>query len=319
MRRGLFYYLLMSVIIVVMDSSLIYVVLLVLGLCFGSFGGAMVWRLRARQLIEDKADGEPVDAKELQRLKVIGSAKTRSDRSMCLNCQHILAWYDMIPLLSWMSLGGKCRYCRSPIGVMEPLMELGLASFFVASYALWPYALTTGIDMGIFIMWLVSGVGLVVLFAYDVKWFLLPNRVIFPLIAIAFVSAGLTVYGSDEALMQLISIFISVLILSGLYWLIWTVSRGKWVGFGDVKLGLALALLLADWRLAFLTLFLANLVGCFVVIPGLISGKLSRKTHVPFGPLLIVGFVIAGLVGQGIISWYISGIGLGTFGMMFML
>ncbi|MEF2162642.1 prepilin peptidase, partial [Pseudomonas aeruginosa] len=128
---------------------------------------------------------------------------------------------------------------------------------------------------------------LAILFAYDVKWFLLPDVITFPLIGIVALMAGLRGVGAENVFSYGVDVLFSVLILSGLYFLLWFMSRGQWVGFGDVKLGLALALLVADWRLALLTLFLANLIGTFIVLPGLIRGKIGRKAHVPFGPLLI--------------------------------
>ena len=79
-----------------------------------------------------------------------------------------------------------------------------------------------------------------------------------------------------------------------------------WVGFGDVKLGLALALLLADWRLAFLALFLANLIGCLIVIPGMVTQKITRQTRIPFGPLMIVGAVLALFFGDTLLNWYFN-------------
>src|SRR5690606_16969814 len=97
-----------------------------------------------------------------------------------------------------------------------------------------------------------------------------------------------------------------MLILSGLYLFLWYISKEQWVGFGDVKLGLALALLLGDWRLALLAVFLANLIGSMAVVPGLVTGRLSRKAHVPFGPLLIAGAGIAMLAGGPIIALYLQ-------------
>ena len=102
------------------------------------------------------------------------------------------------------------------------------------------------------------------------------------------------------------SIAVSVLILGGLYLLLWTVSKGRWVGFGDVKLGLALGLLLVNWKLALLTLILANLIGTLVVLPGLVAKKLSRTSQVPFGPFLIAGFFISVVAGYPIINGYES-------------
>ena len=77
------------------------------------------------------------------------------------------------------------------------------------------------------------------------------------------------------------------------------------IGFGDVKLGIALGLLLGDWQLAILALFLANFIGCLIVLPMMIAGKVTGQTQVPFGPLLIAGTVIAKLVGFYLIDWYL--------------
>lgn len=289
-----------------MDQLFICIALAVFGLAMGSFAGATVWRLRAKQLIQDKATGEEYDKKEYKALLPLTKSKVANDRSRCLHCGHALAWYDLIPLLSWVSTAGKCRYCHTRIGSFEPLIELGVAAFFVVSYLLWPYPLETTLQITHLGLWLVAGVMLAILFAYDLKWFLLPNKIIFPLIAVATVVAGIILGTSLDTWTTFVNLAFAVLILSGLYFAIWILSKGKWIGFGDVKLGLALALLLADYKLAFVALFAANLIGCLIVIPGMIKGTLTRTTHVPFGPLLILGFVIAGLVGQQIVDAYMN-------------
>lgn len=292
--------------IMVMDELLIYIGLGLLGLTFGSFAAAKVWRLRAQQLVEDKAEGEEYDKKEYQRLIVLTKHTGIDDRSRCLSCEHQLSWYDLLPLASWLSTRGKCRYCHAPIGRFEPLMELGVAAFFVVSYALWPSELTTVVSMMQFGLWLVAGVMMAILFAYDLKWFLLPSRVMMPLIAVSVVTAALTIAQASDIWSALLSLVGALLILSGLYFVLNLISKGKWIGFGDVYLGLVLALLLSDWQLAFVTLFAANLIGCIVVIPGLITGKLSRTTPVPFGPMMIAGFLLAFFYGQTLITWYLS-------------
>lgn len=289
-----------------MEQIWIYVGLVLFGLCLGSFAGASVWRLRARQLEEDKAEGEKVDAKEYKQLKQLHSINKLKDRSRCLHCGHELAWYDLLPLVSWLSLRGKCRYCRTPIGRFEPLIELGVAAFFVLSYVLWSHDLSTTLAVAQFILWLAAGVGLAILFAYDLKWFLLPNRVMFSVIGISAVSAVVALLQAQDIFASLVSILIGIFILSGLYLLIYIISKGQWIGFGDIKLGLALALLLADWRLALLALFAANLIGCLIVIPGMLAGKITRTTRIPFGPLLILGMVVAAFAGDYIIGMYFS-------------
>ena len=287
-----------------MEQAVIAIILGLFGLLFGSFAGATVWRLRARQLAEDKAQGEHVEEKEFLQLKPLNEGTyTSKDRSRCLHCGHQLAWYDLLPLVSWVSLRGKCRYCHKSIGWFEPLMEVAMAGFFVVSYLVWPEALQ-GWEVLRFALWLLIGVGLLILFAYDQKWFLLPDVVTFPLIGLASGMALIQVAQAPNHLTAVWSVAGAVAILSGLYLLLWWVSRGRWVGFGDVKLGLVLALVLGDWVLAFVALFAANLIGCLVIIPGLVSKRLERTSRVPFGPFLILGMVVAFFVGQPVIDWY---------------
>ena len=281
---------------------MVYSVVAVLGLVLGSFAGATVWRLRARQLVEDAAAGEAHDKRELQRLKPLANGMFGArDRSRCLECRHELAWFDLLPLVSWLSTGGACRYCKKPIGWFEPAIEIGTATLFVSVYHHW-LSTSTVAAWPLLVGWLAVTTLLVILLAYDAKWFLLPNAVMFPLIGLAFVMAAVNIALATEPLLALASTAGSVAILGGLYLVLWLVSRGAWVGFGDVKLGLALGLLLGDWLLAFLTLFAANLIGVLIVLPGLASGRLSRKAHVPFGPMLIAGFFVALFFGYQLAS-----------------
>jgi prepilin signal peptidase PulO-like enzyme (type II secretory pathway) len=281
-----------------------YIIVAVAGLIFGSFAGAYVWRLRAKQLIEDKKQGEEYDKKEYRRLEVLTKANVASDRSRCLECGHRLHWFDLIPLISWVSTGGRCRYCKKSIGRFEPLMELGTALLFVLAYHFWAISYAT--SWPLLVAWVVTIVLMMILLAYDAKWFLLPNRVMFVLIGVSLLISGWNIVHSLDPMSAFLSTLGAIVILSGLYLLIWVISKGAWVGFGDVKLGLALGLLLGDWQLAFLALFLANLLGVIAIMPGLLSKKISRGTHIPFGPFLIAGFFIALFFGHQIIGWYIS-------------
>lgn len=289
-----------------MESYIIYLVLILTGLCFGSFAGAQVWRLRARQLVQDKAVGEEVEAAEYKQLHKLTKHSISNDRSCCLHCSYTLQWYDLIPLFSWIFLMGKCRKCRRPIGYMEPLAEIGVALFFILSYAFWPYPLSNTIEIARLVIWLTAGIGLAILFIYDAKWFLLPDRVSFSVIGIGLLSAILVVANSTDQMSSVFSILGSITILSGIYFALYIISNGRWIGFGDIKLGIGLALLLANWELAFIALFAANLVGCLIVLPAMAMGKLKRDSQVPFGPLLIIGFVIAGLTGNYLLNIYSS-------------
>lgn len=287
-----------------MEQFIIYLMLVLVGLCMGSFAGAAVWRLCARQLVQDRRSGDYVDQAEYKRLNKLTKNSLINDHSVCLNCAYQLKWYDLIPLLSWVTLGGRCRKCKKPIGYFEPLMEIGVALFFVLSYAFWPYPLNSSLEIARLLIWLISGVGLAILFAYDKKWSILPDTINYLVIILGAISAILVVIGETDRISALVGVIGAVAVLSGLYWVIYVVSKGLWVGFGDVKLCLGLALLLADWKLAFIALFAANLIGSLVVMPGLVMKQLKGDSHVPFGPLLIAGFVVAGLFGSYIVNWY---------------
>lgn len=284
----------------------IYLGLALVGAAMGSFAGASLWRIRARQLVWDKRHGEPVDKKEYARLSGLAHTKVTKDRSRCLHCGYTLRWFDLLPAISWLSLRGKCRKCREPIGYFELLTELGLALFFVLSYALWPFVIESPLEITRFGLWLVSGVVLTILFAYDLKWFLLPDRLTALLAGVGVVAVVVATIQSGDVISTLLNAVASVGVLSGIYLFLYVVSKGKWIGFGDVKLGVGLGLMLLDWQLAFVALFLANFIGCLVVIPFMITGKLKRTSHVPFGPLLIVGAVIAYFIGAELLNSYLG-------------
>ena len=281
---------------------LVYIALVLFGGALGSFAGASVWRLRARQLVYDQKHGEEVNKKELTKLKPL-ITELKNDRSHCLACGRSLRWFDMIPVLSWLALRGKCRQCKKHIGWFELLIELGLIAFFIISYILWPTELLGWIEITQFIVWLIIGVVLAMLFAYDAKWYLLPDILNITLVVLGVVFVALSAVQGD-AVQTVLSAIGSVGILAGLYWILHVVSRGRWVGFGDVKLGVGLGLILIHWQLALVALFAANFIGCLLVLPLLIIGKLKRQSRVPFGPLLIAGALVAFIFGNQIIDWY---------------
>jgi len=301
----------------------------VFGLLAGSFAGATVWRLRARQLVEDDerlveltrrkklsrderleraelAEGKIERAAERRRLDPLLKKPFTTDRSRCLSCHHTLAWYDLLPVASWLSTGGRCRYCRARIGRFEPLVEVGSALLFglFAWYWMSHHAQWDGLMLAI---WAVILVLMVVAFAYDAKWFLLPDTIMWPLIVMSGIVAGFNIVQATNQGAALLSVAGAVLVLSGLYLALWLLSRGAWIGFGDVKLGLSLGLLLGDWQYALLALFLANFIGLLFVLPGLLSGRLSRRAHVPFGPFLIIGFFVTLFWGQAVTLLYQNG------------
>jgi leader peptidase (prepilin peptidase) / N-methyltransferase len=273
-------------------TTFIYLTLTLFGLTAGSFAGATIWRLRAHQLVNDKKSGEEVDKIEYKKLQpLIKSIK--KDRSQCLSCHHSLAWYDLLPLVSWLSTKGKCRYCKKDIGSFEPVIELSMAALFCISYFLWPYDLSSTLSIVQLVVWLVSIVTVVILFVYDLRWMILPLPLTITYGILGIVFAGLQVaITKDTSTLNLLSIVWSVLLLGGLYFVLYKISSGRWVGGGDYKLGIGLGLFLGSWLNAFVALFLANLIGCLIVIPAMLAKKLSKNSSVPLGPLLILGSLI---------------------------
>lgn len=285
-------------------DMLMIMAIAVLGLVLGSFAGAQVWRLRAYEL----ATGTELtiqEKRERTKLARLRGHSVQNDRSICLHCGHTLAWYDLIPLLSWVSTAGKCRYCHRGIGWMEPIIELTTSGFLVASYlVLFSHEPCSALLVGRMISWTAAVVCLAILFWYDLRWSILPLGVNLGLIGSSFLYAILTIIaqggGADGAAHALVG----VMLLGGTYWLLHVVSSGRWVGGGDYKLAAGLALLLVDWRLAISTLFAANLIGCMIVAPALLSGRTSAKSHVPFGPLLILGFGVVFFSSTYIVSFF---------------
>lgn len=289
-----------------METIIIYAALIIVGLCMGSFAGATTWRIRAKWVRDYSPEQQGYNKAEIDRLKKLSNNSIFKDRSRCLDCGYKLCWYDLIPLFSWAILRGKCRKCHKPIGYLEPIIEVAMAIFFVLSYVFLPFSMCDFFGIARFVIWLVAGVALATAFVFDYKWFFLPDKSTYIVIGLGIVNSIITILLADDKFLSFSSIMGSVLILSGIYYLIYNISNGKWIGFGDIKLGLGLALMLANWKLAFVALFAANLIGCIVVTPNLIKKKMTAKTHVAFGPLLIVGYAISGLFGNLLINLYIS-------------
>ena len=260
---------------------MIIVVLGVIGLCLGSFVNALVWRLHEQDKKLSIATG----------------------RSICPNCKHKLAAGDLVPVLSWLSLGGKCRYCHKPISVQYPLVELAVAGLFIASYIWWPAAFIPA-QTAIFILWLVLLTGLVALLVYDLRWFLLPDRLVYPLGGIAAALAVITISIADNPSVALLNTILAVIVGGGLFYLLFQVSKGKWIGGGDVKLGGLLGLVAGTPARAALLIFFASLLGSFVSLPLLASHRLKRSSMIPFGPFLIIAAIIVQLFGAAMLHWY---------------
>ena len=201
-------------------------------------------------------------------------------RSYCPYCKHTLNWQDLIPIFSFLLLKGRCRYCKKHISLQYPLVELTTGFLFVLCFLFHvPYF--------IFII----APFLIVIFVYDFKHYVILDKVIYPAIVIAAVfnfTNWLSALGS--------ALFFLAIVL---------VSRGKWMGIGDIKLAFLMGLILG-WPNILVALFLAFMIGAIIGMGLILSGKKSLKSEVPFGPFLVTGTLIALFWGQLIIDWYFS-------------
>jgi prepilin signal peptidase PulO-like enzyme (type II secretory pathway) len=273
---------------------MVVIALVLLGLCLGSFVNALVWRIceQSKPVKERKAS-----QKDLSIFK---------GRSMCADCGHTLHTRDLIPVLSWLNSYGRCRYCHKRIHWQYPLVELSTTLLLVFSYLHWPYGLS-GWGIAVFGAWILILTGLIALFVYDVRWMLLPNRIIFPLYGLAAIYTVLRAL-QDGSFEPVLGALLGVLIGGGIFYLIFQVSKGKGIGGGDVKLGFLLGALVAGPLLAGMYIFVASLLGSVTAALLILSGKAKASSRIPFGPFLIIGAVVTLLFGADIGNWYVDAV-----------
>ncbi|HEX5447932.1 MAG TPA: prepilin peptidase [Candidatus Saccharimonadales bacterium] len=278
----------------------IAVVLFVVGLSFGSFVNALVWRLHERS----------AGKKGSTKLKT-GNLSIINGRSMCPNCRHTLAWYDLIPLASWLMLRARCRYCKKPISSQYPLVELTAGLVFALSYLFWPEIVGHDGQWLLLGTWLASFIGLLALAVYDLRWTILPSRIVYPTLAVAAIGRIAYIAAYQPHKLHAVGLWVaSVAVASGIFWFLYTFSKGKWIGYGDVRLGLITGTLLAGPDKSFLMIFLASIIGTLVATPALVSGRKTMASRLPFGPFLIAATAVVIVFGGPILDWYTGLFGL---------
>lgn len=256
--------------------------LFVLGLCLGSFVNALVWRLHERK---DWVSG----------------------RSQCPNCSHKLSTLDLIPVLSWLALKGRCRYCKKPISKQYPFVEILTGLWFASSFYYWPTSLNTVGGDALFTGWLIASVGLIALLVYDHKWMILPSNIIYSSLAFAVIAQFIYLFDQSSSVSHdLLNWFFSLLVASGIFFVLHEFSKGQWIGFGDVRLGLLIGTLLATPQKSLLMIFIASLTGSISAIPRAFTKKKVLSTRFAYGPFLIISTWFVVLFGQQIIDWYLN-------------
>lgn len=214
-----------------------------------------------------------------------------SPRSKCPTCGLLVAWYDNIPVLSWLWLRGKCRGCRLPISPLYPVVELLVALLW--GWMAWRYGFgLEGLRGAVF------GTLLVGIAFTDAREYIIPNEFSIGGLILGLLFAAAAGLGAFQVAA------LGAGIGFGLLWLVGAV--GTWafkeeaMGGGDIKM-MAMVGAFVGWQGVLLTVFLGALIGTLVFLPLVFLGK---KKLVPFGVFLAMGAVTTFLLGPAIFAWY---------------
>ena len=258
----------------------------IFGLIIGSFLNCLVWRLH------------------------VGGGMW--GRSYCPKCKKQIAWHDNIPVFSFLFLKGKCRHCGGSISIQYPLTELIVAILFVLAFVVNLDLRFTNYDLRIvdlflnleskFLIllirdWFLISV-MIIIFIYDLRWYLILDKVTIPACVIVFFMNILLGF-------SWLNLLISGIIGGSFFLLQFVVSRGKWIGGGDIRLGVLMGLSLG-WPNVILAIFLAYLIGSVVGIGLIFSGKKKWGSQVPMGIFLSTATLITLFWGNEILAWYLN-------------
>ena len=211
--------------------------------------------------------------------------------SHCDFCKKPLRWFELFPLVSFLAQGGKCRRCKKRLPMQYPLIELLTASGFVL---LLPYA---GVTPLYYVLTLIIFSMSVVIFFIDLNHQIIPDGA---LIGIAIALLILAIPLPPALLLE--HILAGVMSALGFFSL-WVITRGRGLGFGDVKLVLLIGLLLG-YPLTVVALYIAFLTGATTGVILIVTNRAKMKTRIAFGPFLIAGALCAIVLGERILAWF---------------
>ena len=219
-----------------------------------------------------------------------------SPPSRCPGCGYQLRWYDNIPVVSYvLLLRGRCRSCRAPISIRYPIVELLTMAVFLLHW--WVFGWTP-----LMAVRLLFACGLIVLFAIDLEHHLLPNVITLPGIVVGLLASIVVPPGLWDAVL-------GTLLGGGVLWLIgeayYRYSGQEGMGGGDVKM-LAMIGAFLGWKLVLVTLVLSSIAGSLVGILVIAIRRGGMKYALPYGTFLALGALVASIVGNEIVSWYVG-------------
>lgn len=258
-----------------------YLFVIILGLVFGSFVTALSYRLP----------------------RGIGIGK---GRSFCDKCKKEIKWYDNIPLLSYIFLGGKCRFCRKKISIRYPLIEIFVSFAIVTLFAAWKACLVNFsqnpvclFSKNLNLLFPVVIIFIVIFFALaiitDLEEMIIPDTAVYSLIIIA---TAILIFANPEKLY--INLF-TAFGFSVLFLLLNLITFGKGMGLGDVKLAIPIVLFLG-WPIAVPWFMMSFIIGAFFGLILLSLGMAKFGKKIPFGPYMIISFYICFMFGDKIFS-----------------
>ena len=242
-----------------------------LGLSVGSFLNCLIYRLS----VSEKPEG----------------------RSYCPKCKHKLSYKDLVPVLSYIFLLGKCRYCKKRISLEYPLVELLTGALFLFSF------LFLGISVELIYLLIVLFF-LILIFVYDLKHYIIPDFANFSLIGLSFVYLLYTFFIESDLQILLYGVY-SALGAFLFFFSLFYFTKGKGMGFGDVKYVVFMGLFLGFPEIV-VGLFISFLLGAIIGLILIAVKKKKIKSQVPFAPFLIIGTLAAYFYGAEIIELYLS-------------
>lgn len=259
-------------------------ILFILGAAIGSFTSVIIYRLHSHR-------------KGIFR-----------GRSSCPECEMQLKPLDLVPILSYLTLRGKCRYCSKEISYMYPLLELLTGFLFVLLFFKFPFADQalhfSGTLLGLYLLYAFYAFVLIFTFFFDLHYLKVSDEILLPAILIgliATIATPLTPHIFDALIGAGISVaFFGLQIL---------VSKGTWVGLGDLRVGAFMGVILG-WKLTVVALFLSYLIGSVVSLGIVIRKRKFVGVKIPFAPFLVSGTIISIFFGEAILGWYLRGLGL---------
>jgi leader peptidase (prepilin peptidase)/N-methyltransferase len=219
-----------------------------------------------------------------------------SPRSRCPRCKTLIAWYDNIPVVSYLMLAGRCRKCSLGISAIYPAVELVTALAFIGQ------GLAIGADPPLLLVRLIFTAALIVLFGTDLQTMRLPNVITIPGIVVGLAcSIALPPF--------IVASLIGAALGAAVPWLIryvwFRITGVEAMGLGDVKM-LAMIGAFLGWQQVWVVLFLASLTGALVGVTMIAVKRRSLATRLPFGTFLAVAAYAASVIGGPVVQWYVG-------------